>query len=159
MKTISLILLRIAQFIVGFIAVYSICMLLLLNEPFKIFKYKETKGKILKTEESKKNKSILYVTYVFEYDGDVFEKRIRIGKEWFFKNTIEHDIVVYYNTFFPSINYIKNLKMYKGYYIGLIWGLIMLTIFILIDLFSNKEKWAERYKKFFKFKSQVQYFV
>lgn len=142
--------LRLAQIAVSFIALYSLTMLLLHNEPFEIFKFREIKGSIIKIEENIKNKKLIYVSYVFKNGNRNVENRIRIGKKWFYDNAKENNIIVFYNTSFPRINYIKNLKMYQGYYIGLVWGLFMLTIFILIDIFADKEKWAKRYRKFFK---------
>jgi len=148
MKKFITLVLRLAQIFVGLVALYSLLMLLLNNEPLRLFKFEESKGTIIKVEEDLKNKNLISVFYIFTINGNTRKEVLKIGKDWFYENVGGDQVVIFYNSFYPKINYINNLKMFKGYYIGLGWGLFMLTIFISIDLFADKEKWAERYGRF-----------
>ncbi len=57
-------------------------------------------------------------------------------------------IEISYNSLIPQVNWIDELglKARTGY-VGLILSGIFLTFVILVDIFANKQKWFNRYKK------------
>ncbi|OPX99525.1 MAG: hypothetical protein A4E59_00256 [Syntrophorhabdus sp. PtaB.Bin027] len=141
------IVLRLAQIVVGLIFIYSLTMLLLNNEPFKIFKFEKSYGDVIKI--IKKEKDTYLVTYQYKVNDHYIISKVHLTKNLLYNNDKVVDFIIIYNKIFPSINRINNFTLYNGYYVGLIWGFVMLTIFISIDLFADKEKWAERYSRFF----------
>ena len=148
MKTFIRIALRIVQIMVGSIVLYCFIMLLLHNEPIKVFEFAKTKGEIIDIVEQKDDAYL--VTYEYKVNEEFIRTKSSIWEKLLYENEKIVEFNIAYNKLFPSIHIINNFTLYGKYYIGLVWGLIMLTIFILIDVYADKEKWAERYRKFFK---------
>ncbi len=149
MDKFTTIMLRIAQAMTGGIALYSFCMLLLHNEPFEIFKFDITNGKVIEVRQQKHN--ICFVTYKYQVNGEPVVTSARIINSLLYEK--EGNVVnfrIAYNKIFPSINRINDFTLYNGYYVGLVWGLLMFSIFVLMDLIADKKKWAERYKRTFR---------
>lgn len=146
MKKFITLVLRLAQIFMGLITFYSFIMLMLYNKPLKFFDFTKTRGEIIEIKEQKND--ICLVTYKYKANNRVIISKSRIYKKLLNKNDQDLVLDVEYNRTFPSINRINNINMYEVYYLVLGWGLFMLTIFILIDLFADKEKWAERYSRF-----------
>lgn len=132
---------------VGLIFLYSLAMLLLHNEPFRIFKFEKSFGDV--TDIIKKEKDTYLVTYQYKVNDHNVVSKVRLTKDLLYQQDKVVGFNIAYNKTFPSINRINDFTLYNGYYVGIIWGFLMLMIFILIDLFADKEKWSERYRKFF----------
>ena len=127
--------------------IYSLTMLCLYNEVFKLFQFKQQKGQILAVEKLKENS--IKVNYEYKVNHNLFSDSIRVFDKLYDEHIKGKNIVVYYNSKFPQINYIKNIKLVGTYYIGFAFFFLMFILLILLDRFADKEKWIERYKRMY----------
>ncbi|MCK6622660.1 MAG: hypothetical protein L6Q94_19395 [Calditrichia bacterium] len=143
----TIIALKIVQILTGGIAIYSLWMLLLHNEPIALFDFEPSQGRVLNTIAVQGNASL--VTYEYDVGGEISIDQKRIWNKLLYEDDKIVEFRISYNTLFPSINRINNFTLHGGYYTGLVWGLSMFSIFALIDILADKDKWVNLYSKLF----------
>ncbi len=126
---------------------YSFIMLCLYNGIFNFFDFKQQEGRILEVKELKKNS--IMIDYEYKVNNELFHNNIRVFRKLFDEHIQGKNVVVYYNSKFPQISYINNIKLLAKYYISIAFFTLMLILLILLDRFADKEKWILRYKRLF----------
>ncbi|MEM6734430.1 MAG: hypothetical protein AAF620_00030 [Bacteroidota bacterium] len=99
----------------------------------------------------KENKKSYYVRYSYIDNSKIFSNKEGISKDIYDQQIGDvENLEICYNRTFPTLSYLKgkNLALRRSK-VGMVVSSIFLTLFVLIDLFSDKEKWANRYEKVF----------
>lgn len=119
------------------------------NEPFEIFTFKETVSSSY--EISKSNNENINVSFKYSVDGKDYNKNIIIYKNLFYEQVSRNAKVLYivYNEDFPSVSYIKNLKMVRKYQTGIVFSGLILFFLLLFMFYGKKESWLASYRRFY----------
>lgn len=92
------------------------------------------------------------IGYSYSNGVEKFYSSERVSNEIFNKNIKgQKHLDVCYNSKFPILSYLKNanLSIYRNK-VGMVFALIFLIFFLLIDLFVNKSFWINKYGMFFR---------
>jgi hypothetical protein len=102
-------------------------------------------------DESSRNGK-LDVSYRYKVNGEEYLERESFYADVFYQRIAESpsELTICYNASFPSYHYIREIN-FKGryYHTGLVTGGFFLLLTILFDVFGNKARMAEKYKKAF----------
>lgn len=133
----------------GCVFLYSLLMYFAYNGIFNLFDFTCQKADnfIIEETENRNSYKIFYEYIVGEKKIEVVE---RIAVEVFNGDMNNSDkLEICYNTTFPSLSYVNGanitLRKHKG---GMVVGFIFITFFAALDLFINKDYWANKYKIF-----------
>ncbi|MFA0964289.1 hypothetical protein AB9P05_20950 [Roseivirga sp. BDSF3-8] len=91
------------------------------------------------------------VRYSYTDNSKVFSNKEGISKEIYDQQIGDvENLEICYNRTFPTLSYLKgkNLALRRNK-LGMVVSSIFMALFILIDVFADKEKWANRYEKVF----------
>lgn len=132
----------------GGLGVYALSELLLRNVWFELFPFEEVAP--LDVEYEKLNHETTLIKYQFEPNGSVINGERRVA-DTLMKERLpnEHtEMQISYNKVFPCINHIDalGLKSRNGY-VALVMSAFFICLTLLFDVYADKGKWANKYKK------------
>jgi hypothetical protein len=126
---------------------YSISMLAVYNELFEIFEFKKTE--IISLKVISETKEATKFEFEYEFNEKRYKRRETIVSTLYAKFAMDlRSLNV--NSTFPSITFIDNVNLTGIYYLYLFVFIFFLLVVGLIDRYSNRERWINRYRDFFR---------
>lgn len=130
----------------GSFCLYAIWQLMTVNAWFDLFPLKNTFPTEITFDEVQEGTSI--ITFTYDVDGELFTNSRRVINSLIDErlNKNPDDIMITYNSVFPQVSFLSNLKMEKrSGYVELVTMGFFILLFLVIDLFANKRKWLSIY--------------
>lgn len=120
------------------------------SDPLNFFNFKELE--VTNFEVTKSNNENLDVSLKYTIDGKGYNKDIGIYEKLFYENVPQEPEVLYimYNETFPSVSYIKGLKMIRKYKTGMLFSGLCLLFLLYYTFSKRKEYWFSKYRSFYK---------
>jgi hypothetical protein len=117
-----------------------------INAWIDLFPIEETHPTELTIEETEDKRLIVH--YQFQIGDEILSNKRSAGKK-VINERLNQDrlkVIICYNEYFPSVNYIKDLRLESVGSIFIMCGFgFIIIIFLLIDLFADKRKWLKLY--------------
>ena len=127
---------------------YAFGELTLKNVWFDLFQINSIDSSSLSITEAEND--IMVINYQFEMNDNTYTGKSRVAS-FLLKERIGEKIkkiTISYNSLFPQINFIKQLKMEdRNGKVGMAISGLFLILTIIFDLFADKQKWADRYTR------------
>lgn len=135
----------------GALILYAGFMLIFYNAHYDFFDYKCQDIDSFQVNESYKEGK-LEIKYSFDVGGKTYYESDSFFKEIFKQRIGDNStkMTVCYNLSFPTFNYLKDIN-FKGRYhnTGLLIGGFFFFLTVIFDLFGNKKRMTEKYRKAF----------
>lgn len=132
----------------GGLAAYSIGDLLIKNVWVELFNIEQTKPASITFNELK-NQNI-EIQYSFQANSKTYHGSRKVFKpiaDERLPSTL-NEATISFNSQIPQVNWIQELDMRsRTAYVGLTISGIFLTFVVLVDIFADKQKWANKYQK------------
>ena len=123
---------------------YCLANLLSYNEILMPFMFAEKAPTMYQVDTCKSKRTCIHYSYIV--DQKAYENEVVVYDKLYNEQVDKKNVKIAYNTAFPSVSYIRPIKLVNGYYFGLFFGLFLLTGLSLIDRFADKDKWIRRYQ-------------
>jgi|GEM_PF-2561001 len=108
------------------IEIVNVC---LINEKYKIYKFSQTKGRVIKNE--LKTEGRIKVYYEYKVNNNIYKDSFFVNKKYFDSDYNGNNIIVQYNETFPSNNTVLHFTSLNKNYALLFVSCLILIVCIL----------------------------